>query len=121
MHSACFLLLIVWAMPNKSKESTLMLDMGTLPITMARQYVVWFICADGVDQAKFRVRRALTYFVVADDDMNKLIACHKSLICTRSQIMLKYGLQRNQVKFLKTTADKLRKKSTILVGSKACC
>ena len=28
-----------WAMPNTSKESTLMLDMGTLPITKARPYV----------------------------------------------------------------------------------
>ena len=46
-----------------------MLDMGTLPITMARPYAFWFICADGMDQAKFRVRRALTYhFVVADAD-----------------------------------------------------
>ena len=52
--------------------STLMLDMGTLPITKARQSVFWFICADGVDQAKFRVRRALSYhFVVADADMTK--------------------------------------------------
>ena len=50
----------------------LMLDMGTLPITMARQSVFWFICADGVDQAKFHVRRALTYhFAVADADMKK--------------------------------------------------
>ncbi len=47
-----------------------MLDMGTVLTVMARQYVVWFICADGVEQAKFRVRRALTYhFVVADADI----------------------------------------------------
>ena len=47
-----------------------MLDMGTLPITKARQSVFWFMCADGVDQAKLCVRRALTYhFVVADADM----------------------------------------------------
>ena len=60
-----------------------MLDMGTLLITMARQYLFWFICAAGVDPAKFQVRRALTYhFVVADADMEKLNARHKSMTCT---------------------------------------
>ena len=73
-----------------------MLDMGTLLITMARQSSFWFIRADGVDQAKFRVPRTLTkthafdnsiypalqvqgalcegfayHFVVADADMKK--------------------------------------------------
>ena len=37
-----------------------MLDMGTLLITMARESGVWCIRVDGVDQAKFRVPRALT-------------------------------------------------------------
>ena len=49
---------------------------------------VWFICADGVDQAKFRVRRALSYHcVVADADMNKLIARQKSMTCTKNQML----------------------------------
>jgi len=65
--------------PIKVTNYTLMLDMGTLPITKARQSVFWFIFVDGVDQAKFRVRRALTYhFVVADADMNKLTARQQS-------------------------------------------
>ena len=34
--------------------------MGTLLSTMARQSSFWFIRADGADQAKFRVPRALT-------------------------------------------------------------
>ena len=37
-----------------------MLDTGALLITMARQSRCWCIRADGVDQAKFRVPRALT-------------------------------------------------------------
>ena len=36
------------------------LDTVALLITMARQSSLWFIRADGVDQAKLRVPRALT-------------------------------------------------------------
>ena len=73
--------------PTKVRKSTLMLDMGTLTLTKARQSVCWFICADGVDQAKFRVRRALSYlFVVADAD-KKSIARQKSMTSTKKQML----------------------------------
>jgi len=99
-----------------------MLDMGTLLIAMSRQYVCLFICDDGVDQAKIRVRRALTYhFVVADADMKKLFARQKSMTCTNSQLMLKFGCY-NTAKFrsfmLLLTSCAIRVR--FLVGSKAC-
>ena len=65
-----------------------MLDMGTLPITKARQSVFWFICVDGLDPAKFRVRRALSYHcVVADAGMKRLIARQNSMTCTKNQML----------------------------------
>ena len=38
---------------------------------------------------------------VADADMDKLYACQKSMIGTKSQMMLKSGLERGQAKFQK--------------------
>ena len=88
IHSACFLLLFVWAMPNKRKEIYTDVGYGHTPYYAGKAICFWFICADGVDQAKFRVRRALTYhFVVADADMKKLIARQTSMTCTKSQML----------------------------------
>ena len=79
-----------------SRTCRRMLDMGALLISMARRSSFWFIRADGVDQAKFRVPRCATkthafdklirpalhvqgawcegfgyHFAVADTDMKK--------------------------------------------------
>ena len=63
-------------MPNKCKEIYTDVGYGHSPYYDGKAICfLWFICADGVDKAKFRVRRALTdHFVVADDDMKILIA-----------------------------------------------
>ena len=74
-------------MPNKSKEIYTDVGYGHSPYYEGKAICFGFICADGVDQAKFRVRRALTYhFVVADADMNKLIARQKSMTCTKNAV-----------------------------------
>ena len=79
-------------MPNKSNEIYTDVGYGHSPDYEGKAICFWFICEDGVDQAKFRVRRALSYhFVVADADMKNLLACQKSMICTQSQMMLKSG------------------------------
>ena len=75
MHSACFLLLFSRPCPIKSKEIYTDVGYGHSPYYDRKAICFWFICGDGVDQAKFRVRRALSYhFVVADADM-KTINC----------------------------------------------
>jgi hypothetical protein len=57
-------------MPYKSNEIYNDAGYGHSPYYEGKAICFWFICADGVAQAKFRVRRALTYHcVVADADL----------------------------------------------------